>query len=355
MFKMLLLPALEGDCIVLEYGRKDHPHRVLIDGGRKETRTAISDYVAGLPPGEQDFDLIVVTHIDNDHIEGVLAFLPSVPDTTEVWFNGPDQLKKTPPPPPGPPGLARGIPEGNRLLGGLRGLPWNTQFGRGAVAAWQPPVTLEGGLKLTVLSPDKPALKRLEHDWKAISTAAGLERGTLSRPVTAARPFVPPAGPDDIRKLADPSVFDGDGSATNQSSIALLAEYGGKRVLLGGDAFADTLLTSLEASQASGGSAGVPIDLVKLPHHGSDGNTSVDLLEFMGCDRFAVSTNGGGHHHPDPACIARIITRRRDAQLLFNYRSTETACWDDPGWKAEFGYSATYPAPDRQGWLTIEV
>jgi hypothetical protein len=270
---------------------------------------------------------------------------------TEVWFNGPDQIHETP---PVADGRAGAIPEGDSLTHALSDRPWNVAFGHHAVATWQAPVKLPGGLKVTVLSPDKPALKTLAAEWPQITRDAGLVPGNPPLPLPAlAKQFHPPANVDEIHAMAA-GKFDGKNTETNQSSIALLVEYKGKRVLLGGDSWSDTMQRALK-DLVPKGSAGLPVDLVKVPHHGSIHNTSLDLLKMLDCNRFAISTSGRTHHHPDPECIARIITSKTGAQLYFNYRSDESGIWDRQDWKDEFKYATEYASPDTQGWLAIDI
>ena len=48
-FRIEMLPAREGDCLVLVYGQRERPRRVLIDGGRKATYRTVKARFAGLP------------------------------------------------------------------------------------------------------------------------------------------------------------------------------------------------------------------------------------------------------------------------------------------------------------------
>jgi hypothetical protein len=61
------------------------------------------------------------------------------------------------------------------------------------------------------------------------------------------------------------------------------------------------------------------VDLVKVSHHGSKGNTSPELLSMISSKRFVISTNGAIHSLPDKQCLARIIKAVPDAELYFNF------------------------------------
>ena len=66
------LPAREGDAIWIRWG---DGHQMLIDMGRAETGRGLIDRLRALPVDARSFELLVITHVDRDHIEGVLTVL----------------------------------------------------------------------------------------------------------------------------------------------------------------------------------------------------------------------------------------------------------------------------------------
>ena len=69
MLKIEMLRAGHGDCLWIEYGDPQHPRRVLIDGGATGThKRALRPKLLGLPEKDRRFELLMVTHIDADHI-----------------------------------------------------------------------------------------------------------------------------------------------------------------------------------------------------------------------------------------------------------------------------------------------
>jgi len=353
MFRMHLLPAYEGDCIILEYGDESNPRRVLVDGGHTETSKAISEFFGETPVENRTFELVVVTHIDNDHIEGILSLLTSIPmeNVGDIWFNAPQHFGEEP---PEESFGQKALPEGNRLVDLLEARrPWNDAFDGKAVATWCRPVTLADGLTLRVVSPDVKGLRDMVDHWEQATEEENLDPYRPQARAESIEEFTPPETTKAIREAAEAD-FSSDSSETNHSSIALLAEYDGKSVLLAGDAYAGCLKRSLAALCPEGVSA-LPIDVVKLPHHGSERNVSKGLLETIACGRFAVSTNSINHGHPDVAAIARVVTQPGMQELLFNYRTPQTECWENPDWQDDLEYSTTYAPSDSQGWLTIEV
>lgn len=70
---------------------------------------------------------------------------------------------------------------------------------------------------------------------------------------------------------------------------------------------------------------------------------------FAECDRYLVSTDGSTKsRHPDPVAMARIVTRRDNAVIEFNYRSETTRPWvmiDRPELPRPVRTAAEPPAP----------
>ena len=137
-----------------------------------------------------------------------------------------------------------------------------------------------------------------------------------------------------------------DGSEANGSCIAFVVEHDGKRVLFGADAHAPVLTAGLTRYAARVGEARPRIDLVKLPHHGSNANLSAELLELVDCQRFLISTNGDNFAHPDDAAIAKIIAAYGGGVTFFcNYRTVRTARWAVHG--PDVGATFLFPRPRR--------
>lgn len=324
--RLHVLPAGHGDCFVIEYGADSKIHRVVVDGGTANNSHHLLSVLN--THAERALDLLVITHIDSDHISGILKLLadPAFRRFNDVWFNGYAHLL-------GDNNLQPfGSQQGEVLTKALltSGVPWNAAFGRRAVAlneAGQPvTTTLPGGAVVTILSPNRGHLAALRPRWDAEVRAAGLVP-TQAAPPPGVRASFQRMGPTslDIRELAA-SRFQPDKSPSNASSIALLFEFGGRRILLGADAFADVLTASL---RAIGSGRPVPVDVFKVPHHGSQGNLHEELLKAAPAKRYVISTNGDVHRHPDAVAIARVVATMDAPHLVFNYRSEMTKIWAD--------------------------
>ena len=352
-----MFPARDGDALVLTWGDDTNPKRMLIDAGRESGWAAIRKAYKNLPEAQRTFELLVVSHIDADHIAGVLKMLAD-PDRPlrfkEVWFNAYHHLV-------GGDYDTFGPAQGEALSDLLKERPnlWNTQFGGDAVVIEEdaplPRFTIEG-LELTLLSPTRPKLQALAAIWKAWLRAEGLDRDQTpaSEP---AQPTIVPEGYEtfgpllDVQGLADGPQRE-DTTEANGSSIAFVAAYRGKRVLLAADAHHKVLTASLAALPA----AERRFDLVKLSHHGSQGNLSRPLLDTLACDRFAISTDGSRHRHPDPEAIARLLLWKPGRKrLYFNYRQEEAVMWNDDRLKQAHDYDCAYPHEASMGRLRIPI
>jgi glyoxylase-like metal-dependent hydrolase (beta-lactamase superfamily II) len=75
MFSIEMLPAKDSDCVWIEYGKPDEVHRVVIDGGPLGASDALRSRIETLPVADRNLELLVVTHIDSDHIAGIVKAL----------------------------------------------------------------------------------------------------------------------------------------------------------------------------------------------------------------------------------------------------------------------------------------
>lgn len=349
-----MLPAGHGDCLWIEYGDPARPRRVLIDGGASGTyKRALRPKLLALPEGERRFELLVVTHVDADHIAGVLDLLQDGEvgfAAGDIWFNGYRHL-----PDEAPDSL--GAVQGERLTALLTrpGVSWNGAFGRGAVVVPEqgalPRVELPGGLALTLLSPTPQKLAELKPQWEKECRRAGLDPAQAMPEETATAEGFELLGVPDVDALAN-QPFSEDAAEANGSSVALLAEFDGRSLLLAADAHPGVLTASI-------GRIGPPrldargrlaVDACKLPHHASKANVSRPLLAALSCPQYLFSSNGAYFRHPDPQAVARVIKwGGRQPSLTFNYRSPYTEAWASKPLRERHGYSVTYPAPRSEG------
>jgi beta-lactamase superfamily II metal-dependent hydrolase len=370
MFKIEMLPAGHGDSLLISYGEAGSPHYILIDGGpyyffadkskkKLGKRQSLSRRLNELIADSAKLELMVLTHIDADHIDGLVKWIGNHPGDLaidDIWFNGRHHLE---------PGWL-GVPAGEffaKLITAYD-LPWNEKF-EGEAVVTQPDQLvakqLDGGMKLTILSPSAKDLEALREEWDDELEKEGLDTDDMQaifdrlEENKRLRPDQMPTGwlgeEIDVEELAD-SPFEEDDTAPNGSSIAFLAEFEGKAALFTGDAHPSTLVTGLEQILRKRGLSRLPVDVLKIPHHGSKFNTNRELLDLLECQRYLISTNGSFFRHPDQEAVARVLkygakaysdNSFEKAVIGFNYRTKRVKVWDDPELKLRYGYEAVYP------------
>jgi hypothetical protein len=357
MFKIEMLPAEYGDCLWIEYGDSRRPSRILVDGGTISTGKRLRERIEALPEDDRRFDLVIVTHIDSDHIDGIVKMFQELPEGLEFahfWFNAYDHTR--------PEGFL-GAKQGEYLTVELLALEdsagskfWNEAFRRRAAMLpdeGEPlSVDLDGGMRVTVLGPTSRGLRELRKNWEQVMKEAQMKAGDVDGALEALRDDrrfrAGWLGKPNVERLAAAD-FDEDQSPANGSSIVVLLEYGEKKVLLAGDAHPSDIVAALARLPGQSGKR-LRLDAFKVPHHGSKHNSSNELYEAMDCRRFLISSNGKKFGHPDQEGIARILQNpRRAPELFFNYRSDLNKMWDSETLRSDHDYAAHYPEADEGG------
>ena len=303
-FTFEALNAAEGDCLLLHHGSRKTQRHIVIDGGPRATwACALKPRLEKLRAEHRlgadkqlPIELLVVTHIDNDHIEGVVAMLEELSGRTtgprpwrveKLWCNTFDddassddlaRLAKI------DPGGAAAAGEGRsvRNLAIELDIPRNSPdlhlpSGFIARAGKVPHIKLDD-LELTVLSPTMAELTKLKATWdKWLVEHPGAVEGEAA------------AGKRDT-------------AVPNLSSIVLLAEVKGHRVLLSGDAGAPQILEGLKQAGMLDDNGRCEVEIFKLPHHGSIRNITAELLDRVRAKHYVISANGK-NGNPDEATL----------------------------------------------------
>ena len=356
-----MLPAAHGDALWIQYGSSRSPHHVLIDAGPANTYDDIQTRLTTLNPKRREIELLVITHIDTDHIDGsVLALQDARLNLIchDIWFNGWQHLAA------GEERDALGPEQGEFLqaLIDLRNRPWNQAFGSGPVCVLPsgslPVKALPDGFTVTLLSPGERQLRRLRRNWESVVADAGWDPGDASaalRRLAQRKNYLPPVRLDHFGE----EPFGSDNAIANGSSIAFVVDFDGKRCLLTGDAHTDVLAAGLDRYRAMHprelGRGPIQFDVVKLPHHGSKNNWEPDLQRRLTSRRYLVSTSGARFRHPDRQTLDLILEMERPSpELFFNYFSDTTKAWADPTRQKREGFTAHYPSGASSG-ITVTL
>ncbi|SDP03028.1 hypothetical protein SAMN04489867_1226 [Pedococcus dokdonensis] len=350
--RLEVLPARQGDCLLVECLRDGaEPWRMLLDGGPPDTWPLLE---ARLAPDPR-LDVAVITHIDSDHIGGMIPYLqsPLAAHAADVWFNGRPHL-------PGL-GTTRSVAQGESVIAALAGpaaragtgpaARWNAAFGGGAIDTGEEGGYLEhvvpDGPRITVLSPTTKRLTALATLW-----AAALDDARRGPADDLGVDTPPPLS--DLEPLADAATGK-DGSVPNGASIALLVEHRGASLVLGADAYGTVLGAGLKGVAAARGLDSLPVDAFKLPHHGSKGNVLRALVAAAPARHYVVSSNGDLFHHPDDQAVARVVLHAPPGPTLwFNYDNARTRRWADSDLRARYGYDVRYPTTPGDG-IVLEL
>lgn len=359
-FQLEALYAQEGDCLLLHHGTADDPRHVLIDGGVAATfaeslRPRLDQLRKERALGEGEslpIELLVVTHIDRDHLDGIVKLAEHLEELREdrpwdiagLWYNsfdgvvGDDRSAKvagfSSSGPPAVRAFVASVAEGQRMraLAGKLCISVNqpgAQFPDGLVMRPSAgPETVDfDDLKLTVLSPDAVALAALERDWDAYLAAN------------------PPG-----KAQGGAAAVGQDRTVPNLSSIVLLAEAEGHRILLTGDANTDEILAGLAAAGLLAGGAPCEVDVLKIPHHGSIRNSKKALYQQVRARHYVISANGE-NGNPDRETLDLLWDARGSEggwDLYLTFRRNEFELVEGTGAKAEKRRQAL---KEIQAWL----
>lgn len=300
VLRLHVVQADYGDSLVLEYGQVGAPRFMLIDGGPQGVYSAhLKPALQALAQAGAALDAIMLTHVDEDHVAGLVDLAYDLAEAKEqktapliparaLWYNTFRQALGLPDfaysqfqdflAAPAPDGsvnpVAFSIAQGELLLAAARDLemPVNPGFDQGVIQLPAAPRPLEvDGARLWVLGPRPQNLERLKKDWLKWYEARKKKPSFGSGAQRAARAI--------------------DRAVANRSSIILLAESGGRRILLTGDAHGDDILFALQKAGLTDSQGRLHVDVFKVQHHGSLRNASPEFFQKITADVYVISAN----------------------------------------------------------------
>ena len=322
------LRAKYGDALMLHYGPDDDRQLVMIDGGPagvwKDALKPRLDQLRkerGLDENTAlEIALLMVSHLDADHITGILELMrplaenpnaPALYNVKKAWVNTFDDLTGEKPAvgasfgaadaaalPASPLGAAlaqtksgielASVGQGRELRNMINALfLQNNQPFNDLVTVDSPrnPATING-LKLTVVAPSKTNIDALKENWA---------KNVKPKPKEAKHA--------EVADYVDRSVY-------NLSSIVVLAEIDGKRILLTGDGRGDHALAGLKEKGFLDANGKIEVDILKLPHHGSERDVKIDYFQSIHAKHYVISANGK-FSNPDLPTLKMISDARK--------------------------------------------
>jgi hypothetical protein len=320
------LKAKHGDSLLLHYADKDGPRLIVIDGGppgvfnetlKLRLAEIHDDEPRKLPPNKPlDIDLMMVSHIDEDHIAGLLDLMNKQKELDEgkkplpfnirkFWHNSfDDVIGNTEGAAVASAGMAAAVAESasvgqgrnlRKLISAFK-LDGNKPVGGLVMLGGAKPGADISGMKLTIIGPPKENVEALQETWdKEIKPILKKEKAGKGAEVAA---FVDTAVP-------------------NLSSIVVMAEIDNKRILLTGDANGRDILAGLEKTNFIQPNGKMEVDILKLPHHGSDRNVAPEFFERIHAKHYVVSADGK-FNNPDIDTLKMISDARPDDQFTIH-------------------------------------
>jgi glyoxylase-like metal-dependent hydrolase (beta-lactamase superfamily II) len=317
LFSLEALRAKDGDSLLLRFGDPEAPRLIVIDGGPvgvyKDALKPRLEQLREAAGGRLGIDVVMISHIDGDHVNGILEFSQALIDepaqrggydVETLWQNAFEDVVADPitpanghAAPAGFEAVVASVGEARRLRNNAHGLRWpeNAGFDGFVMAPDDAGAPVDfGDLRLTVVGPRQTELDALREKW-----AADLK---------------------ELRKKGKAEVASNDVDYTpaNLSSIVCVAELGDKRMLFTGDALGAKVLPELEtAGFLPPGKGKMKLDLLKVPHHGSSRDASVEFFERLPARHLVISADGKDDN-PDPATLKMISAARPDDQFTLH-------------------------------------
>lgn len=361
--------ASDGDCLLLSSGDGRH---MLVDGGRSDT---FREHVAKSVSDCGTLDVLCISHIDADHITGVLTLLddevdwrvhlaekarppsgrraspqpssPKPPKILDVWHNGfGDQLDEVagdvrnmlslaaasqlslanPDSIPRQNFLAdlalgekQAITVSHRLGAEQLGIPLNSHFGGKLILAGSANSVFGlGAATLTVIGPFEEDVEKLRAQWQQWlrDNARVLDelRADMDRDVAKLQLSESDRFLRGMRDIASAPGRLGDRESIttpNLASIMILAEENGRSVLLTGDAAGQDLVKGLKKARKLDRRGCLHVDVLKVQHHGAGANIDADFVKAVTADHYVFCGNGS-HHNPEEDVVRLIAESRTD-------------------------------------------
>ncbi|WP_454645838.1 MBL fold metallo-hydrolase [Bradyrhizobium liaoningense] len=364
--KITLLPSEKGDCLLVE----SDDVAILADGGMPGSYAAeVRPFLGRFAAAGGELDLVYVSHVDQDHIAGVLQLLedmvqwrvhkhkvannrPSTkpkfdepPAVKRIWHNS---FKALVPENAGEIGtmlaarantlsssgnpaaiklaaaysnIANSIPEAikvsRRIAADQLDIPLNGEFNHLlAMVRGNNAIKLKLGSKLSirVIGPFEKDLEILRDYWNAwlkdVKNANAVR--SLKEWLENSRAGLP-AGTlglsidDEIGRRAKVT-------EPNLASLMLLLEEtkaggGVTRAIMTGDGHHEDVLAGLEHHGLLADGKGLHVDLLKIQHHGSEHNLDRDFVKRITADHYVFCSNGE-HENPDLRIIEVLLKSR---------------------------------------------
>lgn len=356
MLTLKIVQAKYGDCLIVKYGDDENPHHMLIDGGPGGVyRDHLKHELEQIKASGGQLDLVVLSHIDGDHIVGLLDLTEELKENMadgtdplievkELWTNTfsntiskgnnlknalQNMLNNVN-------NLSSTLPSGNLAVQSIRqgdtlrrnalllDIPINSITDQDIISldTVQDPVEMSN-INLKIIGPNEENLEKLREEWHEW--------------IRKNEPNVLTTDQELLSKI--------DRSVPNLSSVMFLLDADGNTILFTGDGRGDFILEGLETAQLLDDNGSIHVDIFKAPHHGSIRNTTREFFNKVTADKYVISGDGR-HDNPGFETLSWIVEcaheQGRNIELICTNKTEATERIEKEFPADEFGYQITY-------------
>lgn len=355
--KLKIFQSDKGDCMLIS----NNGVNILVDGGMATSYTEhVSTTLGKLRDNNEQLDLICVSHIDDDHISGIIKIIEDEvdwrvfdyhqtngsnvkkpksvrpPKIKEIWHNAfHEYIKEN----VGEiedalamnasilgvsnteadinlSGLIHSVGQAIQLSRRLKpdqlDIPLNKKF-KGKLAMYRrglKPIAL-GGMKISLIAPFSEDLDNLREEWNNWLRKNKQQLTNIRNRVRKDEEFLGNSVGDLSYFIALSKVLGDRGSVTppNLASIMFLVEEDGKTLLMTGDGHSDDIRKGLVKIRKLDEKKGLHLNALKIQHHGSEHNTDEAFCKLITADHYIFCGNGA-HSNPEIDVIDAIIKSR---------------------------------------------
>lgn len=375
--KLRIYRSDKGDCLL---ATGDSGGNILVDGGMRSAFVEhVRDDLGRLAAARGKLDLVCISHIDQDHIAGIVELLDSVMAWRVFDFRSRNGAKVKPPKFPKMPAigeiwhnafsaqvgeldrpvtqllaqsakvlglssnarqlaiaarnheLANSVGEAiqvsRRVAADQLAIPLNRQFD-GKLVLVRDAGRNEakvGRMKLLVIGPFKQDVEALREEWRDWLDGNKAKIASLKKAAEADARSIGNAAANLSELLAARVERLGNRAAVtapNLASIMLLVEEGRKKVLLTGDGHSTDIVKGLKHHGKLDANGRLHVDVLKVQHHGAAANIDEAFCREITADHYVFCGNGK-HTNPelkvlDTLCKERLAARPGAFTLWFN-------------------------------------
>lgn len=315
--KKIIIYAIDagnGDCILIHL--VDTDIKILIDSGpsKGKGRLNVQKVLSNILLDNNEIDLAIVTHNDDDHIGGFSNLIGrNIIKIDKMIFNDSTYIKSL---------FSKhdrkySLMQDKALYGAAITEKIDIKTFCNDSTNDKSQEFNYKGVKLIFFSPDERSLRKYNtflqkeelRDY-SLGKYSGKNKSILEN-VSEFNNI--------IDELREKDSFCEDKSPSNGTSLAFSLQAGSANFLFLGDSLPSVVIEKLKHFN------NINFNICKISHHGSENNTSKDLLGYFKCKNYLICTDGSSHDHPSVKTLARIIINNQNSEFYFS-SNTDNIC-----------------------------